>query len=101
LYDVLHNPKKQATETVVRRLKILATKCEEYDLQATAVYIREAIPFTQTYRELGVSSCTTSKTERVFRTINDRLNKGSWWSQRGVDAITKLRLDWFYNKAKK
>jgi len=99
LYSIVYSTGVQVPLTVTRRLNLLANKCLKLGLVATATYLREAAPFLQTARELGVHSCTTSKTERAFRTINDRLDRGSWWSPRGVDAITKLRLDWFYNRS--
>jgi len=99
LYNIVGRQKEHSPETVVRRLKLLATKCKSLGLASTATYLRNAAPISQTTRKLGIRPQTTSKTERAFRTINDRTDPGSWWSPRGADAIVKLRLDWYYNRS--
>lgn len=96
LHKILRERHDQMPETVEHRLKCLSGYCRRRGLANTAAYLDMAAPLSQTYRYKGSGSATTSKTERVMRTLNKRINVGTW-SMRGAEAICRLRGAWYYN----
>ena len=62
----------------------------------TASYLENARPDMFTAIEKRLNGRTTSKVERVMRTVNLRVNV-SKWSVTGALNVTKIRLAYYYN----
>ncbi len=62
----------------------------------TAFYLENARPDMFTAIEKRLQGKTTSKVERVMRTVNMRVNV-SKWSIAGALNVTKIRLAYYYN----
>ena len=45
----------------------------------------------------GIPLLSNSPVERVMREIDRRVDNGARWSQKGVEAITRVRLNYIYN----
>lgn len=91
---------KECVEKIVElknaRLTELISKCEENGWRHSATYLRNAQPDMFTSLRNRLSGKTTSRVERVMKTVNMRINVGKW-SQSGALNVNKIRLAHYYN----
>jgi len=78
------------------RLEKLVLYCKDRGYENTAVYLQGARPDMFTAISNRLNGKTTSKVERVMRTVNLRINVGKW-SPHGALNATKIRLAYYYN----
>lgn len=97
---VQDNERKEIIEKVAaskeKQLEELITYCQDRTWQTCVSYLSNAKPdmFTSLKNRLGGK--TTSKVERVMKTINYRINVGKW-SPEGALNANKIRLAYYYN----
>lgn len=84
------------TEEKERRLEKVIKYCDENSWKHCAAYLRNAAPDMFTAFKKRLNGKTTSKVERVMRTVNLRMNVGKW-SMKGALNATKIRLAHYYN----
>jgi len=91
--------KELPPEEAEYRLHCLAEDCAALGLNTVSTFLRHRIYQTQTTKRLQIKKVeTTSKCERVFRTVNDRVKRGNWWKKEGLEAVTLSRILWYYNR---
>jgi hypothetical protein len=78
------------------RLEKLIRYCDKMGWKRSAAYLRNAAPDMFTAFKKRLNGKTTSKVERVMRTVNLRINVGKW-SMRGALNAMKIRLAHYYN----
>lgn len=78
------------------RLAKLINMCRENGFNRSAEYLESAKGDMFTAITNRLKGKTTSKVERVMRTVNLRVNVGKW-SQAGALNATKIRLAYYYN----
>jgi len=78
------------------RLEKLITYCKTRGYSHTVSYLENAQGDMFTAIENRLEGRTTSRVERVFRTVNMRVNV-SKWSIVGALNVTKVRLAYYYN----
>jgi hypothetical protein len=78
------------------RLEKIITSCKEKEYTHTASYIENARGDMFTAIGNRLEGKTTSRVERLFRTVNMRVNV-SKWSMEGALNVTKVRLAYYYN----
>jgi len=78
------------------RLEELISHCRNMGYEHTCSYLENAKPDLFTAVEKRLNGRTTSKAERVMRTLNMRVNV-SKWSENGVFNVAKVRLVYYYN----
>jgi len=78
------------------RLEKIIKHCREKGYMHTASYLESARGDMFTALENRLNGKTTSKVERLFRTVNMRVNV-SKWSTEGALNVTKVRLAYYYN----
>jgi ribosomal protein S14 len=78
------------------RLEKIIAYCREKGFQHTVLYLENARGDMFTAIENRLEGKTTSRVERLFRTVNLRANV-SKWSTEGVLNVTKVRLAYYYN----
>ena len=78
------------------RLEKLVLYCKDRGYENTAAYLQGAEPDMFTAISNRLNGQTTSRVERVMRTINLRINRGKW-SPSGALNATKIRLAYYYN----
>jgi hypothetical protein len=78
------------------RLEEIINYCRDNDYTHTASYLENAKPDMFTALEKRLTGKTTSRVERVMRTVNTRVNV-SKWSKAGALNVTKVRLAYYYN----
>jgi len=83
-------------ESKRKRLEAVIVHCREKGYKHTASYLENAQPDMFTAIEKRLNGKTTSKVERVMRTVNMRANV-SKWSDAGALNVTKVRLAYYYN----
>ena len=83
-------------ESKRKRLGSVIQYCLSKGYTHTASYLENAMPDMFTAIEKRLKGKTTSKVERVMRTINMRVNV-SKWSIAGALNVTKIRLAYYYN----
>jgi hypothetical protein len=83
-------------ESKKKRLEEVMEHCRRKEYKHTAAYIENAEPYMFTAIERRLNGRTTSKVERLMRTVNMRANV-SKWSKAGVLNVTKIRLAYYYN----
>ena len=83
-------------ESKRKRLESVIQYCLSKGYTHTASYLENAMPDMFTAIEKRLKGKTTSKVERVMRTINMRVNV-SKWSIAGALNVTKIRLAYYYN----
>jgi septum formation topological specificity factor MinE len=83
-------------ESKRKRLEAVIVHCREKGYKHTASYLENARPDMFTAIEKRLNGKTTSKVERLMRTVNMRANV-SKWSEAGVLNVTKIRLAYYYN----
>jgi len=79
-----------------KRLNKLIEYCRENGYVHTVSYLENARPDMFTAVEKRLNGKTTSRVERVMRTVNMRTNV-SKWSRAGALNVTKVRLAYYYN----
>jgi len=91
---------KQTIEAMVAskkaRLDEVIKRCKENGYTHTVSYLENARPDMFTAIKKRLNGRTTSKVERVMRTVNMRVNV-SKWSDAGALNVTKVRLAYYYN----
>ena len=78
------------------RLDEVIKRCKENGYTHTVSYLENARPDMFTAIKKRLNGRTTSKVERVMRTVNMRVNV-SKWSDSGALNVTKVRLAYYYN----
>jgi hypothetical protein len=78
------------------RLEKIIEFCIEKEFKNTASYLENARGDMFTALENRLEGKTTSRVERLFRTVNMRVDV-SKWSTKGVLNVTKVRLAYYYN----
>ena len=78
------------------RLEALIEYCTEDGLSSSAAHLRKALPDMFSAFKKRLNGSTTSKVERVMRTVNLRINVGKWSTQGALNAV-KVRLAYYYN----
>ncbi|QQR65485.1 hypothetical protein B188_08790 [Candidatus Brocadiaceae bacterium B188] len=83
-------------ESKKKRLESVIEYCVSQGYTHTVSYLENAKPDLFTAIEKRLNGKTTSKVERVMRTVNMRVNV-SKWSIAGALNVTKIRLAYYYN----
>ena len=83
-------------ESKRKRLEVVIKDCIEKGYRHTAAYLENAKPDMFTAIEKRLTGKTTSRVERVMRTVNMRVNV-SKWSDTGALNVTKIRHAYYYN----
>jgi hypothetical protein len=78
------------------RLEKIIEFCREQSFEHTVSYLENARADMFTAIENRLTGKTTSRVERLFRTVNMRVNV-SKWSTEGALNVTKVRLAYYYN----
>lgn len=78
------------------RLDKIITYCQENGHKHTAAYLENARADMFTAVTNRLHGKTTSRVERLFKTVNMRINVGKW-STSGALNTTKIRLAYYYN----
>ena len=78
------------------RLEAVIQYCLSRGYAHTVSYLENAKPDMFTAIEKRLNGKTTSKVERLMRTVNMRVNV-SKWSIAGALNVTKIRLAYYYN----
>ncbi len=78
------------------RLDELIKRCAEREYTHTAAYLENARPDMFTAIKKRLDGKTTSKVERLMRTVNMRVNV-SKWTEAGALNVMKVRLAYYYN----
>ena len=79
-----------------RRLEKTIAYCREKGFTHTVSYLENARGDMFTAIENRLEGKTTSRVERMFRTVNMRVNV-SKWSMEGALNVTRVRLAYYYN----
>jgi hypothetical protein len=103
ILDICAVPKLVEEELVAQlvrhkeqRLDQLIAFCRENGLLRSAVYLGNAKPHLFTALSNRLQGKTSSRVERVMRTVNLRINVGKW-SMAGALNVNKIRLAYYYN----
>ncbi len=83
-------------ESKRKRLDELIKFCREQEYKHTVSHLENAREDMFTAIANRLEGKTTSKVERLFRTVNMR-SKVSKWSKQGALNVTKVRLAYYYN----
>lgn len=83
-------------ESKRKRLNAVINYCRENEYTHTVSYLENAQHDMFTAIDKRLNGKTTSKVERVMRTVNMRVNV-SKWSDAGALNVTKIRLAYYYN----
>lgn len=87
---------KAMIESKKARLKKVIDYCQEKEFKRCVSYLEYAREDMFTALENRLEGKTTSRVERLFRTVNMRVNV-SKWSTEGALNVTKVRLAYYYN----
>jgi len=79
-----------------KRLDEVIAFCRGKGLRHTGAYLENARGNMFTAIENRLHGRTTSRVERLFRTVNMRINVGKWSTSGGLN-VTKVRLAYYYN----
>ena len=79
-----------------KRLEALIERCRKRKFTHTAAYLENAKSDLFTAFSNRLQGKTTSRVERLFRTVNMRVDVGKWTTQ-GALNVTKVRLAYYYN----
>jgi len=79
-----------------KRLEKVIAYCQKKECKATVAYLQNARADLFTALGNRLQGKTTSKVERLFRTVNMRINVGKWSTDGGLN-VTKIRLAYYYN----
>jgi hypothetical protein len=83
-------------ESKKTRLEKIIAYCREKKYEHCVAYLENARADMFTALENRLQGKTTSRVERLFRTVNMRVNV-SKWSTEGALNVTKVRLAYYYN----
>ena len=83
-------------ESKRKRLNEVIKHCRDKGYTHMVSYLENARPDMFTAVENKLNGKTTSRVERVMRTVNMRVNV-SKWSDTGALNVTKVRLAYYYN----
>jgi hypothetical protein len=83
-------------ESKRKRLDEIIKYCKDQGYSSTVSYLENARPDMFTALEKRLNGKTTSRVERVMRTVNMRTSV-SKWSKAGALNVTKVRLAYYYN----
>ena len=83
-------------ELKTQRFEELIAWCREREYKHTVVYLVNARNDLFTSLANRLQGKTTSRVERLFRTVNMRVNVGKWSATGGLN-VTKVRLAYYYN----
>jgi len=78
------------------QLEELIKYCREHEWNSCVTYLQNAMPDMFTAFKNKLNGKTTSKVERVMRTVNLRINVGKWSIAGALNAV-KIRLAHYYN----
>jgi hypothetical protein len=78
------------------RLEKVVAYCRKNEFKRCISYLENALADIFTALENRLEGKTTSRVERLFRTVNMRVNI-SKWSTEGALNVTKVRLAYYYN----
>ena len=78
------------------RLETTIAYCRERGYKHTVAYLENARGDLFTALEHRLAGKTTSRVERLFRTVNMRINVSKWSTQGALNVI-KVRLAYYYN----
>lgn len=95
-YVDCENTIQAMVESKKKRLEIIIAHCRQQGYVHTVSYLENARNDMFTAIEKRLNGRTTSKVERLMRTVNMRVNV-SKWSEAGALNITKIRLAYYYN----
>lgn len=87
---------KAMVESKRARLEKVIDYCREKEFKHCESYLENARGDMFTALENRLAGKTTSRVERLFRTVNMRVNV-SKWSTEGALNVTKVRLAYYYN----
>lgn len=87
---------KTMLESKRKRLEKVIRHCQEKGYTHVVSYLENARPDMFTALKNRLNGKTTSRVERVMRTVNMRANV-SKWSKEGALNVTKVRLAYYYN----
>jgi len=87
---------EQMIKSKTERLNKLISYCIDRGYKSSASYLQSAKPDMFTAISNRLNGKTTSKVERVMRTVNLRINAGKWSASGALNA-TKIRLAYYYN----
>jgi len=87
---------KAMVESKRARLEKIIDYCREKEFKHCVSYLENARGDMFTALENRLEGKTTSRVERLFRTVNMRVNV-SKWSTGGALNVTKVRLAYYYN----
>lgn len=90
--DVIKSMVKSKTE----RLDKLILFCKDKGYRMSAEYLENARPDLFTAISNRLNGKSTSRVERLMRTVNLRINVGKWSTSGALNA-TKIRLAYYYN----
>ncbi|MBX8644946.1 MAG: hypothetical protein KIY12_09555 [Thermoplasmata archaeon] len=79
-----------------KRLEAVIAFCQEKGCKTTVSYLQNARGDLFTALSNRLQGKTTSRVERLFRTVNMRINVGKWSTNGGLN-VTKVRLAYYYN----
>ena len=78
------------------QLEELIKYCQKHKWNSCVTYLQNAMPDMFTAFKNKLNGKTTSKVERVMRTVNLRINVGKWSASGALNAV-KIRLAHYYN----
>ena len=78
------------------KLNDLILYCQEREWEKCATYLTNAAPDMFTALKNRLEGKTSSRVERVMRTVNLRINVGKWSTSGALNAM-KIRLAYYYN----
>jgi hypothetical protein len=88
--------RQKMIESKKKRLDALINHCRDKGYEHTVSYLENARPDMFTAITKRLEGKTTSRVERLMRTVNMRVNV-SKWSISGSLNVTKVRLAYYYN----
>jgi hypothetical protein len=84
------------TASKKKRLRKVIEYCRKREYKATVEYLENTKGDMFTAINNRLHGRTTSRVERVFKTVNMRINVGKWSVDGGLN-VTKVRLAYYYN----
>ena len=91
-----HETIKAMVRSKQKRLEELIEYCQDKNYSHVVSYLENAKPDMFSAIENRLHGKTTSRVERVMRTVNMRMNVSKWTKQGALNAI-KVRLAYYYN----
>lgn len=88
---------KAMIESKRKRLDEIIAYCRDKGYKHSVAYLENARGDMFTAINNRLHGKTTSKVERLFRTVNMRINIGKWSTNGGLN-VTKIRLAYYYNR---